>query len=229
MKFKEKIKAQKLRRQGFSYREILKQMKVSKSSLSIWLREIELTEYQKKRLFKKGEQAIYDVAKRKVAARIKKTNEIMELGIKEVQLLKNNPLFLVGMALYWAEGAKNSTECAKLANSDEKMIALIMKWFREICKVPEKKFRIHIHMHSLHCRKDIIEYWSKITGIPKNQFYKPYIKKTSLGQRKNILYNGTCSVVVNDKDLFRKISGWKIGVQEIFDTSCSSMDRTKGF
>lgn len=229
MKFKEKIKAQKLRRKGFSYREILKQMKVSKASLSIWLREIELTDDQKNRLLNKSERAIYDVAKRKVAARIKKTKDIMESGIKEVRLLKNNPLFLVGLALYWAEGAKNSTESVKFVNSDEKMIVLIMRWLREICKVPEKKFRIHIHMHSLHCKNNIIEHWSKITDISKKQFYKPYIKPTSLGQRKNILYNGTCSVAVNDKDLFRKIMGWKIGVQEIFNSSRSSMDRTEGF
>jgi len=216
MKFKERIKAQKLRRKGFSYKEILKRMHVSKSSLSIWLREIELTEEQKNRLFKKGERAIYDVAKRKVAARIKKTKEIMALGREEVESRKNNLLFLVGMALYWAEGAKNSSESVKFSNSDEKMIALAMRWLREICKVPENKFRIHIHMHSLHCRKNIIDYWSKITGVPKKQFYKPYIKKTSLGQRKNVLYNGTCLVIVSDKDLFRKIMGWKLGLQEMF-------------
>ena len=229
MKFKEKIRAQKLRKKGFSYKEILKHMKVSKSTLSIWLREIELTDDQKNRLLNKAERAIYDVAKRKVAARIKKTSNIIKSAIKEVCFLKHNPLFLVGMALYWAEGAKNSTESVKFSNSDEKMIALIMRWLREICKVPEKKFRIHIHMHTLHCRKDIIEYWSKIAGLPKRQFYKPYIKQTSLGQRKNILYNGTCSVIVSDKDLFRKIVGWKIGVQQIFSSSRSSMDRTEGF
>lgn len=229
MKFKERIKAQKLRRKGFSYKEILKHMKVSKSTLSIWLREIELTDDQKNRLLNKAERAIYDVAKRKVAARIKKTNDIIKSAIKEVQFLKHNPLFLVGMALYWAEGAKNSSEGVKFSNSDEKMIVLIMRWFREICKVPEGKFRVHIHMHSLHCRKNIINYWSKITGISKSQFYKPYIKKTSLGQRKNILYNGTCLAIVNDKSLFRKIMGWKIGVQEVFNSSRSSMDRTEGF
>ena len=213
MKYKEKIKAINLRKKGLSYKEILKKVKVSKSTLSIWLREIKLTREQKDRLTDKMDRIRYEVAKRKVAYRIKRTNEIIEKSRKEVKIYKNNSLFLVGIALYWAEGAKNPVESVKFANSDEKMIVIIMKWFRKICKVPESKFRIHIHMHNLHCRKDILKYWSDITNVPLKQFYKPYVKKTSLGQRKNILYNGTCSVIINDKSLFRKIVGWKLGMQ----------------
>lgn len=84
-------------------------------------------------------------------------------------------------------------------------------------------------MDTLHSRKDILVYWSKITGISAKQFYKPYIKPTSLGQRKNVLYNGTCSIIVNDKSLFRKIKGWKLGLQNTFISPRSSMDRTEGF
>ena len=217
MKYREKVLALKLRKNGLSYSKILEKIKVSKSTLSVWLREIELTGEQKGRLLKKMDRVRYEVAKRKVAARIKKTAEMIEKGKKEATYLKNNPLFFVGLALYWAEGSKNPTEKVKFANSDEKMIALMMKWLREICRVPEKKFRIHIHLHTLHSRKNIINYWSKITSIPKTQFYKPYVKPTSLGQRRNILYNGTCSIIIHDKNLFRRILGWKFGLQKHFN------------
>lgn len=229
MKFKERMVALRLRNSGLSYKEILKKVKVSKSTLSIWLREVELTIEQRERLFNKSEKTRYEIAKRKVANRIKRTREIIEKAKKEAITLKDNSFFLVGTALYWAEGSKNPTEKVKFANSDEKMIILMMKWFRDICCVSEDKFRIHIHMHNLHCRKDILKYWSIITNIPLAQFYKPYIKPTSLGQRKNILYNGTCSIIVNDKAMFRRILGWKLGLQKIFISPRSSMDRTKGF
>ncbi len=88
----------------------------------------------------------------------------------------------------------------------------MMRWFREICNVPEEKFRIALHVHNLHVRQDIIQYWSKITDIPAKQFNKPYVKQTSLGQRTNILYNGTCAIAVYHKDLFSKINGWKMGM-----------------
>ena len=229
MKYKEKLKAIELRKSGLSYKEILANIVVSKSTLSIWLRRIKLTKEQKNRLLNKAERAMYEAAKRKVSARIERTKIIIKKGTEEVEVFKKNPLFLVGVALYWAEGAKNPVESVKFANSDDKMITLMMRWFREICRVPEEKFRIHIHMHSLHIRKNIMKYWSKITGIPIEQFYKPYIKPTSLGQRKNILYNGTCSIVVNDKHLFRRIKGWKLGLQNTFISPRSSMDKTEGF
>ena len=217
MKYTERLLAVKLRKSGLSYKDILKKIKVSKSTLSIWLREVTLTKEQKRQLMTKGQKIMYEVAKRKVADRKRRTDEIMKGAKKEVSVLNKQPLFSVGLALYWAEGAKNPEESVKFANSDEKMIMLMMKWFRKFCHVSEKKFRIHIHMHTLHCRKDIIKYWSQITLIPTNQFYKPYIKPTSLGQRKNILYNGTCSIVLHDKTLFRKVMGWKIGLQEYFN------------
>ena len=47
MKYAEKIEAVRLRKEGQSYKTILKQVKVSKSTLSMWLRDIELTQKQK--------------------------------------------------------------------------------------------------------------------------------------------------------------------------------------
>src|SRR3989338_539376 len=217
MKYKEKMLALEFRKDGLSYSKILEKVHVSKSTLSIWLREIELTEEQKSQLLSKMDRVRYEVAKRKVADRKKRTEKIIIDARREVGSLRENPLFFVGLALYWAEGAKNPVESVKFANSDEKMILLMMKWFRKVCKVPEKKIKIHIHMHTLHIRKDIIEYWSAITQVPSNQFYRPYIKPTSLGQRKNILYNGTCSIIIHDKNLFRRILGWKLGLQKHFN------------
>jgi transcriptional regulator with XRE-family HTH domain len=219
MKYMEKVKALKLRKNGLSYKEILKKINVSKSTLSTWLREIELTKEQKNQLLNKMERTRYEIAKRKVADRIRRTNTIIDEGKKEIEKYKNNSFFLIGIALYWAEGAKNPVESVKFSNSDEKMIILMMGWFRKICKVSEKRFRIHIHMHDLHCKKDILKHWAKITDVPLGQFYRSYIKHTSLGQRKNILYNGTCSIIVNDKNLFRKIVGWKLGLQKLYSSS----------
>lgn len=230
MKLKEKLAAVKLRRKGLSYGEIRRKISVSRSTLSHWLREVYLKPNQQNRLRERMDRVRYAVAKRKVANRIKETRKIVERSIKEVAVLRKNPLFFVGLSLYWAEGAKSDEESVKLVNSDEKVIALSMRWFREICEVPESKFRIHVHVHDLHHRSNIIKYWSRITGVKPDQFYKPYVKHTSLGQRRNILYNGTCSIIVHDKALFRRIVGWKLGLQDFFNISPrSSTDRTKGF
>lgn len=50
MKPTERKLAESLRRQGATYREILRKVSVSKSTLSVWLRDIRLTEAQKERI-----------------------------------------------------------------------------------------------------------------------------------------------------------------------------------
>jgi len=213
MKLKEKIEAIRLRRLGKSYSEIRKKVKVSKGTLSLWLRDIKLTPEQEKKLYVELRQKnAYRLAKFNQRKRIERTNEIIKKAKKEISLYLRNPLFLAGLMLYWAEGDKSEEkEIVKFSNSDSAMVKLIMKWFRKICKVPEDKFRICLHIHELHCRKDIKRYWSQITAIPFSQFYKTQIKPTSLKLRKNKLYNGTCAITVQSRDLFRRIKGWKLG------------------
>jgi len=216
MKLREKIKAVSLRKLGKSYSEIRKKVKVSKGTLSLWLRNIKLTPAQERRLYiTLRRRNAYKGAKIQQERRIARTKQIIREAKKEAKRLFKNPLFLSGLMLYWAEGDKSErTEAVKFSNSDPVMIKLMIKWFREICKVPEEKFRINLHIHELFCRKEVESYWSKITKIPLNQFYKTYIKLTSLKHRRYPLYNGTCSIRVGNVDLFRKIKGWKLGFIE---------------
>ncbi|MBU2068060.1 hypothetical protein KKE13_00535 [Patescibacteria group bacterium] len=217
MKLKEKLKAIKLREKGKSYSEILKKVPVCKSTLSLWLRDVKLTSKQLNELYKRGrERCRYDGAKANQRKRIERTKLIIEEAKKESKILFKNPLFLSGLMLYWAEGKKRE-EAINFSNSDPEMIRFMIKWFRLICKVPEEKFRISLHIHELHCRKNIEKYWSDVVQVSLSQFHKVQIKPTSLGHRKNPLYNGTCSIVVCNKDLFRKIKGWRIGVLKIIN------------
>ena len=215
MKLVDKNIATKLRKLGRSYGEILKRVPVSKSTLSVWLRNIELTDKQKTVLLLGRQRARYAGAKARQQQRITRSTQIVEQSKKEIDHLYKKPLFVSGLMLYWAEGDKSDTlEHVKFTNSDPALIQLMMRWFREICAVPKEKFRITIHIHTLHCRPQIEKYWSNITNVPLNQFYKTQIKPTSLRQRRNVLYDGTCAIIVHNRDLFRKIKGWKLGFIE---------------
>ncbi len=230
MKFQEKLKAIALRRKGLSYSAIKRNVKVSRSTLSLWLQDIPLTPVQKNRLLKSKDRGRYLGSETQRLKRINKTVHLLATGSREFGELCVHPLFLCGLALYWAEGDKHKAESVKFTNSDPAMIMFMMKWFREICSVPEEKFRIALHIHNLHVSKNVEKYWSKVTGIPGKQFHKTYIKKSSLHQRKKILYNGTCAIIIHNKDLFRRIMGWKEGLLAHFGLSPrSSMDRTRDF
>ncbi len=231
MKSAEKIRAISLRKRGLSYRKIQNKINISKGTLSMWLRNIPLTKSQKETLFKNKRYGGYKGAKKQQLKRIKKTEQLIKAGQNEFLELFKNPLFLSGLLLYWAEGDKHQKEMVRFTNSDPAMIMLMMQWFRRVCKVQNDKFRIALHIHNLHMADNVKDYWAKITDIPLNQFYKMYIKKSSLRYKRNILYNGTCKIIVNNKDLFRKIAGWKLGLLKYFKISTprSSMDRTRDF
>lgn len=216
MKYQQRLLAQQLRQEGKSYTDILRQVKVSKGTLSLWLRDIILTEAQKKHLYiTRRQQHIYDLAKKKqLEKEVRKNNTINEAK-KEMSNFLPSPLFLSGVMLYWAEGDKaGQAEAIKFSNSDPLMIALMMRWFREVCHVPEQKFRIALHIHELHNEEEIKKYWSEITKIPLHQFHKTQIKPTSLGHRRKYLYKGTCSIRLGDSTLLRKIYGWRLGIME---------------
>ena len=218
MKLQEKYEAIRLRKLGLPYSSIRGKLKVSKSSLSLWLRDIELNPKQKKKILVGLEKSREAGALQKRADRYRRTMIVREQAKKDFISLRINPLFLIGLSLYAAEGDKNSQERVKFANSDPDLIVLMMRWFREICLVPENRFRIALHIQNLHSNRLVTSYWMRKTRISKTQFYQLYIKQSTLRQRKNILYNGTCSVIISSKDLFRRIMTWKQMLFENFET-----------
>ncbi len=166
--------------------------------------------------------------------REEETRKIVQEAKNEAHSLLENPLFSAGLMLYWAEGDKSEkTETVKFSNSDPRMIILIMRWFRQVCAVPEAKFRITVHKHKLLCGENIEQFWAKTTGVPLTQFYKTQVKPTSLRHRKNPLYLGTCAIRVENRSLFRKIKGWKEGFLEIMGIDdfvpVAQMDRARDF
>lgn len=189
-------------------------VRVSKSTLSNWLKDIELTKEQKNRL-NKLQATAYLGAKKNQLRSLKHHNEIKARAQIEAAKLLKDPFFAAGLMLYWAEGGKKFGS-VQFSNSDPAIIKIMMLWFRKFCPVSESKFRVGLFIHSLHTRKDCQKFWQEITSIPITQFHKPYIKPTIFSNRKNRLYEGTCKIVIHSRDLLSKIIGWKNGAEAVF-------------
>lgn len=207
-KLREKNQARALRIQGQSLRSISRRLNVSKSSVSLWCKDISLTpkriEELKSRLDAPKLGALANKLKRQrevQAIRQKARGEVENLILEDHNRLKD-----IGLALYWAEGGKKNA--VDFTNSDPQMIKIAMAWFRQICHVPETRFRLSIYYHSGQNEDEMKIYWSKITGVPLDQFHKSIFKKEGSGQRKNILYNGTCKIRICDKNLLHRIITW---------------------
>ncbi len=216
-----------LRGKGLSYREIIKDspFSISKSTVSAWCKDIELTELQKDRLdrlFKDGSYRGRLLGpKTTQLRRAKEVAEIKEKAKSEIHSLTENEFKTAGLMLYWAEGNKKNH--VGVCNSDPELIRFMMKWLRLICGVSDSRLKPYLNIHSGQDEAKIKQFWSRITGLPISQFGKSYIKKEGTGHRKNVLYNGTIKIEVCDKNLLYKILGWIEGVAK--DRAISSSGR----
>lgn len=217
MKVKEKKLARKLRRQGWSLNEIRGKLKVAKSSVSIWVCDIELTEKQKQELSRKGIKK--EVIERRRNTRLKNERErrqkIINEGRKEIKVISLKELKLIGASFYWGDGSKSNRNQVQFSNADPKAIQFMMRFFQKVCKVPEEKFRGHIFLHPHLDRERAERYWSKVSGIPRKQFHKTSMQQSraSKGKRDTLPY-GTFKIQVCDTKLQLKIKGWIEGLSE---------------
>ncbi len=219
-RFNDRIIARKLRKDGYSFSEIINRIpNLPKGTLSGWLKDIKLSNEQKERLFSKikfgADKGRLKGSFTNHRKRIEITEQIINSAKNEAKKKIEDSFFSNGVMLYWAEGDKTQ-ERVGFTNADPLMIRFMMRWFREICRVPEDKFRVYLSIMVLHDKKGSEEFWSETTKIPLNQFGKTRIKQTSLIGKRNPSYMGTCRIVICDKNLFRKITGWRMGLLENF-------------
>ncbi len=172
----EKRRAIELRRKGMSVKEIGRAIKIAPSTVSLWLRDIELTPEQKEVLHAK--QIVAGHRGRMIGAemnRMKRSNRLkvaQEEAINILPDLTDRELFLIGIGLYWGEGVKSNSGSLALINSDPRVIQLMSRWFMECLEVEKSRFMPRIFISDTHRDRetDILRFWSKALDIPISQF-----------------------------------------------------------
>lgn len=176
-KFKEKNKAQELRKKGKSIKEIAKQLHVSKSTVSVWCQAIQLT---KKQIFELNQKMLRGgyIGRLKGAAiqrkrYLQKVNNLTQEGKILIHKLSTYELLVAGAALYWGEGNKKD-RIVGFSNSDPEVIKFIMSWFRKAWRLSEDRFYLRVGINKIHKKRDdeVKRYWSKVANIPLKQFRK---------------------------------------------------------
>lgn len=206
-RFEDHKKALILRKQGKSYSQIKKCLKVSKSTLSCWLRNYPLSKQRIRELRDWSEQRIEKCRETKRQKKEKRLKEIYEIQKKLILPLDNRELFLAGLFLYWGEGTKTQPSRLSISNADPSIIKFFIIWMEKSLNIPKTKLKIHLHLYQDMDIKKAIQFWSKTLNIPNKQFTKPYIKKSFLRNinHKGGFGHGTCNAKVNDARLSEKI------------------------
>jgi len=163
----EQQRARELRAQAWTLQDIATELGVSKSSVSLWVRDVDFTPRPRSRGHRSHRPHPLHLAK---LAEIERCRQV---GISRIGQLSEREFFVLGLALYAGEGTKRGGSVC-FANSDPRMIWMFVTWLRRFFDVDEMRLRVRLYLHDGLDLAAAIRFWSELTGIPPNQFIKPY-------------------------------------------------------
>jgi hypothetical protein len=171
-KLAERERARELRARAWTLNEIVAELGVSRSSVSVWVRDV---------AFDEAVRAERAGANRNRGARNRRPGRLAQRKQAEIERLlaegrdrighlSDRDLLIAGAALYAGEGAKTDG-AVMFANSDPQMVVLFLRRF---FAVDEARLKARLYLHEGLDLDEAVRFWSKLTSIPPEQFGKPY-------------------------------------------------------
>ncbi|MET8585055.1 hypothetical protein ABZX39_29865 [Streptomyces collinus] len=210
-------RARELRLQGWTYDRIQAALGCSKSSISLWVRD--LPKPERKRTPEEAAAIGRKGWEEKLRIRDGERRQTKEEAKQAIGKLSARELFLVGVGLYWAEGAKDKPyarrESVTFVNSDPGMIEVYLAWL-DLLGVQRERVRYHVMIHENADVAGAERYWADLVGADATAFNKTTLKKHNPRTvRKNVgeSYRGCLVIkVLKGADLYRRIEGWWCGI-----------------
>ncbi|WP_067182857.1 hypothetical protein [Microtetraspora niveoalba] len=215
-----RARARELRLAGRSYNEIVSALGVSKSSVSLWVRDLpepsRLSPEQRKRRAAEGVRRYWETERDEREAR---RRAIRSEAAAMVGPLSEKDLLVAGAVAYWCEGGKNKPgrryDRVVFMNSDPGLIRLFLR-FLGAAGVDPEDVAFHVCIHETADLAEAERFWLEQTGGPAHRFGNPIIKRhRPATARSNVGedYHGCLRVEVRRGAwLYRKIEGWVEGI-----------------
>lgn len=206
-----KINALRLRKQGKSYKEIVRLTGIPKSTLSGWLQHYKWSDSIRKRLSKIQNEN----ARKRMIAITDKTREQRKVLYRKYREDANltfdryfkESIFVAGLMLYWGEGDnKLSNGLIRISNSDPMILKFfhlfVYEYLPDIYPKLKMSLVLYPDLEDMLSRK----YWSENVGIPLDRFMKSqYIQGRST---KRTLPYGTAQIYAPSKACKHKLLEW---------------------
>lgn len=170
-----------LRLEGKSIPEIAKKVGVSKTTVTRYVKNIELSVETKNIL--QGKQG----GAKERASGLRDT--MKELAAEKIGVLDNRAYFFLLLGLYWGEGTKKDFG---LINSDPCLIQTFLIGLQEL-GISSERVQISLRVHSDISVEEAKNYWANITGISQDRIGAVEVIE---GKKKGKLKYGMCRVRV---------------------------------
>ena len=208
-------KARELRTQGLSYNEIVARLGVSKSSVSLWVRDLPCPERFRYVHNERRQEGLRKYNEARSAHHAAET----ETAAAEVGQLTTRDVLIAGAIAYSCEGAKSKpnrkANRVVFINSDPRLIRFFLL-FLDVAGVNRDDWVLRVHIHENADAEAAQRFWLEITGAHPSQFRSPTLKRhnpktlrTNVGED----YHGCLRIDVRrSAALYRRIEGWASGV-----------------
>ncbi|MEU6669795.1 hypothetical protein [Streptomyces sp. NPDC046727] len=210
-------KARELRLQGWTYDQIQVELGCSKSSISLWVRDLPRPER------KRTPEEASAIARRGWEATLQRREEERQrtkaAARQAVGGLSDREVFLTGVALYWAEGAKDKPysrrERLHFINSDPNVVSFFLRWL-DVLGVERERLRFRVSIHESANTAEAEAFWAALVGAEPSTFQQATLKKHNpKTSRKNTseTYRGCLVIyVLKSADLYRRVEGAWYGI-----------------
>jgi hypothetical protein len=193
-------------KEGRSVKEIAHLVAMAQSTVSLWVRDIELTAEQRRRLADRATQL-------RVEGRSAHWRERRRSSQEQGRLIarRGDAFHAAGCMLYWAEGSK-SRNTAQLSNADPEVVRFFVLFLRTYFDVPTEGIRITCNLFADHLerQREIEQFWLDTLGLPPSSLRRSIVNrysKYSLKKRQNRLPYGTCRLSVHSTAIVQSIYG----------------------
>lgn len=195
----EQRRAQELRAEAWTLADIAAELGVAKSSVSLWVRDVEFVP-QPRRAARRREP---NVLQRRKAEEIER---LRQEGVERIGQLSEREFLVAGTALYAGEGSKGDGHIT-FPNSDPRMILFFVTWLRRFFSVDESRLRLRLYLHEGLDLEAANAFWSGLTGIPTDQFQRPYRASPDPTIRKAKHIYGCPALRYSSSTLHRRVMG----------------------
>jgi len=209
-------KARLLREQGHDYDRIAAELGVSKSSVSLWVRDIprpERLSYEECRMrAAEGARRYWETERR---VREAKREAARSSAAADIGSLTQRELLIAGAIAYWCEGTKskpyNRQDRVTFVNSDPGLITFFLR-FLDAAGVDRGRIRYRVFIHETADLERAEHFWLVVTGADPAQFHTPTLKRhnpKTVRRNTGDEYHGCLRIDVHQgADLYRRIEGW---------------------
>jgi transposase-like protein len=210
MKTKQRALARHLRAtEGASIKEIARRVGAAQSSISRWVRDVELSEEQKAVLVARAYNG--HVKGRTINSAIRRDARALAQEEGRQLARQGEPLHVAGCMLYWAEGSRSRNQI-RFTNSDPEMVRFFSTFLRRYFHIRDGDVRVTCNLFADHVdrQREIEQFWLDIVGLPETSLCKSTVNtysKYSKKKRQNKLPYGTCRVTVSRTRVAQSIYG----------------------